>query len=85
MLGVVSLFGDITYEGARSITGPFLYTLGASDAMVGLISGLGDFLSYALRLLSGPWADRTGRYWVFVFIGYGLILAIPMLALAGVW
>jgi MFS family permease len=85
MLGVVSLFGDITYEGARSVAGPFLYTLGASAAMVGLIAGLGEFLGYALRMLSGHWADRTGRYWVFVFVGYGLILSIPLLALAGVW
>jgi len=85
MMGVVSLFGDITYEGARSVSGPFLYTLGASAAMVGLVAGLGEFLGYALRLASGHWADRTGRYWIFVFIGYGLILAIPLLALAGVW
>jgi MFS family permease len=85
MMGVVSLFGDITYEGARSVTGPFLYTLGANAAVVGLIAGLGEFLGYALRLLSGYWADRTGRYWVFVFLGYGLILAIPLLALAGIW
>jgi MFS family permease len=85
MMGVVSLFGDITYEGARSATGPFLYTLGASAAAVGLVAGLGEFLGYALRLISGHWADRTGRYWVFAFIGYGLILAIPLLALAGVW
>jgi MFS family permease len=85
MLGVVSLFGDIAYEGARSGTGPFLYTLGASAAVVGLVAGLGEFLGYALRLLFGHWADRTGRYWIFVFLGYGLILAIPLLALAGVW
>jgi MFS family permease len=85
MLGVVSLFGDITYEGARSVTGPFLYTLGANSALVGLVAGLGEFLGYALRLLSGHWADRTGRYWVFAFVGYGLILSIPLLALAGVW
>jgi MFS family permease len=85
MMGVVSLFGDITYEGARSVTGPFLYTLGASAATVGLVAGLGEFLGYALRLVSGHWADRTGRYWLFAFIGYGLIFAIPLLALAGVW
>ncbi|MBN1255184.1 MAG: MFS transporter [Deltaproteobacteria bacterium] len=85
IMGVVSLFGDITYEGARSVTGPFLYTLGANAAVVGLVAGLGEFLGYALRLLSGYWADKTGRYWVFVFIGYGLILAIPFLALAGIW
>src|SRR5690348_14183579 len=29
-MGLVSFFGDITYEGARGITGPFLATLGAS-------------------------------------------------------
>jgi MFS family permease len=85
MMGVVSLFGDIAYEGARGVTGPFLYTLGASAAVVGLVAGLGEFLGYALRLLTGHWADRTGRYWIFVFLGYGLILAIPLLALAGIW
>jgi len=85
LMGMVSLFGDITYEGARSVTGPFLYTLGASAAVVGLVAGLGEFLGYALRLVSGYWADKTGRYWVFAFLGYGLILAIPLLALAGVW
>jgi len=85
MMGVVSLFGDIAYEGARGATGPFLYTLGASAAAVGLVAGLGEFLGYALRLLTGHWADRTGRYWIFVFIGYGMILAIPLLALAGIW
>ncbi len=85
MMGVVSLFGDIAYEGARGVTGPFLYTLGASAAVVGLVAGLGEFLGYALRLLTGHWADRTGRYWVFTFCGYGLILAIPLLALAGIW
>ncbi len=85
LLGMVSLFGDITYEGARSVTGPFLSTVGASAAVVGLVAGLGEFLGYALRLISGYMADRTGRYWIFVFIGYGLILSIPLLALAGVW
>jgi MFS family permease len=85
MLGVVSLCGDVAYEGARSATGPFLYTLGASAAIVGLVAGLGEFLGYALRLLTGHWADRTGRYWVFAFCGYALILAIPLLALAGIW
>jgi len=85
LLGVVSLFGDITYEGARSVTGPFLSTLGASAAVVGLIAGLGEFLGYALRLASGYLADRTGRYWLLVFIGYGVLLTLPMLALAPCW
>ena len=85
VLGMVSMMGDITYEGARSITGPYLATLGASAAIVGIVAGLGEFMGYALRLLSGHLADRTRAYWPITFIGYGLILSIPLLGLAGTW
>ena len=85
LMGTVSLFGDITYEGARSITGPYLAVLGAGAAVVGVVSGLGDFLGYALRLVSGYVADRTRAYWPLTFAGYGLMLAIPALALTGNW
>lgn len=83
LMGVVSLFGDITYEGARSVSGPFLATLGASAFAVGLISGVGEFFGYALRLLFGWLADRTRAYWPLTILGYGLILAVPLLAFAG--
>jgi MFS family permease len=83
--GLVSLFGDIVYEGARSVNGPYLNTLAVNAATVGLIAGLGEFLGYALRLASGYFADKTKAYWVFTFVGYGLIVAVPMLSLTGVW
>ena len=85
LLGIVSLFGDITYEGARSITGPFLATMGASAGIVGLVAGIGEFIGYALRLASGYFVDRTKAYWLMTFIGYGLLLCIPLLAFAGYW
>jgi len=85
LLGIVSLFGDITYEGARSVTGPYLYTLGASPGVVGLVAGVGDFVGYSLRLASGYVADRTRAYWLFTFIGYGLLFSVPLLAFAGYW
>ena len=85
LLGIVSLFGDVTYEGARSVTGPYLATLGASAGIVGLVAGIGEFVGYALRLASGYFVDRTKAYWFFTFIGYGLLLAIPLLAFAGYW
>ncbi|MDH5202448.1 MAG: MFS transporter [Nitrospirota bacterium] len=85
LLGIVSLFGDITYEGARSVTGPYLAVLGASASIVGLVAGLGEFLGYGLRLVSGYFADRTKAYWSLTIIGYGLILSIPLLAFAGYW
>ena len=85
LLGIVSLFGDITYEGARSVTGPYLATLGASAGGVGLVAGVGEFLGYALRLASGYLADRTKAYWLLTFIGYGLLVCIPLLAFTGYW
>ena len=85
LMGVVSLFGDITYEGARSITGPYMAMLGATAGIVGLVAGIGEFSGYALRLLSGYFADRTKAYWPLTIAGYGLILAIPLMALANNW
>ncbi len=85
LLGIVSLFGDITYEGARSVTGPYLALLGASAGVVGMVAGLGEFLGYALRLASGYFVDRARNYWLPIFIGYGLLFSIPFLALAPSW
>lgn len=86
LLGLVSLLADITYEGARSITGPYLATLGASAAVVAIVAGFGELVGYTLRLVSGYLSDRTGRYWAFTLVGYGVnLLAVPLLALAGRW
>ncbi len=86
LIGVVNLFADFTYEGARSITGPFLAQLGASAAIISIVSGAGEFLGYALRAVSGYFADRTGRYWTQTFVGYAInMLSVPALALAGQW
>jgi hypothetical protein len=71
-LGLVSLFADVVYEGGRAILGPFLATLGASAATVGLIAGTGEFVGYGLRVVAGYVSDRTGRYWSLTFVGYGL-------------
>jgi len=76
----------MTYEGARSITGPFLALLGASGAIVGLVAGFGELVGYGLRLASGYLADRTKRYWGIAIFGYVLnLLAVPAIALAGRW
>ncbi len=86
LLGFVSLFADMTYESARSITGPFLLALGATGAVVGFISGLGEFLGYALRIVSGWIADKTGKYWSITIVGYLInLLSVPALALVGQW
>lgn len=85
LFGMVSLFGDIVYEGARSVNGPYLKTLGASAAIVGLVAGLGELLGYALRLVSGYFADKTRAYWIFTISGYAMLVSVPLLSLTGVW
>lgn len=60
-MGIVNLFGDVTYEGGASINGPFMASLGASAAIVSITAGAGEFLGYALRPAAGYLADRTGR------------------------
>lgn len=86
LFGVVSLFADLTYEGARSIAGPFLGLLGAGAVAVAAVAGAGELLGYGVRLLSGRWVDRTRHYWGFALAGYAVnLLAVPALALAGRW
>jgi MFS family permease len=86
MVGVMSFFADFTYEGSRSITGPYLGLLGASAFTVSVISGAGEFLGYNVRFVSGRGADRTGRYWPIMIGGYILQMSVvPLLALAGSW
>jgi MFS family permease len=85
-MGIVNLFGDVTYEGGASINGPFLGTLGASAAGISIIAGVGEFLGYSLRSVSGLVADKTGKYWPVTLVGYTInLFAVPAMALAGNW
>jgi predicted MFS family arabinose efflux permease len=86
IIGIVNFFADMTYEGARSILGPFLGSLGASAAIVGFVAGFGELVGYGLRSVSGYFADKTAKYWAVAFLGYAInMLAVPMLALADNW
>lgn len=80
LLGFISLLSDFTHEGARSIYGPYLGLLGVSAFMVSFTSGFGEFIGQAFRLITGPIADKTKKYWLMMFIGYALnLLVIPLL------
>lgn len=82
LMGFVSLFSDMTHEGARSVLGDFLQLTGASAAAIGFVSGFGELLGYGLRIVSGWLADRSKRYWTLIIVGYTIqVLAIPALAL----
>ena len=84
--GVVSFFADMAYEGMRGITGPFLASLGATGAAVGIIAGTGELVGYLLRLGTGRLAEKTHLYWPITLAGYVIqMAAVPLLALAGNW
>lgn len=84
VFGSVSLLADFVYEGARSITGPLLASLGATGLVVGVVTGVGEAAALGLRLVSGPLADRTRRFWAWTIAGYALtVITVPLLGVAG--
>ncbi|MFA4888465.1 MAG: MFS transporter [Candidatus Omnitrophota bacterium] len=85
LFGLVSLFGDLVYEGARSVNGSYLKLFAVDAVTLGLVTGAGEFLGYALRLVSGYLSDKTKSYWLLTIIGYGLLVSVPLLSLAGIW
>lgn len=86
LIGILSFFADFTYEGARSVLGPYLASLQASAFVVGAVTGFGELLGYGLRFFSGRFADSTRRFWPITIFGYVLqMAAVPALALTGTW
>lgn len=86
LIGLVSLFADMTYEAARSINGPYLDLLGTSATTVGWVAGLGELVGYSLRLVTGYLSDKTRKYWLITIVGYTInLISVPLLAWAGHW
>ncbi|MDR3388136.1 Major Facilitator Superfamily protein [Paraburkholderia phenazinium] len=86
LVGILSFFADFTYEGARSILGPFLAAAGASATIIGVVVGFGELLGYGLRVVSGRMADATRRFWPITIFGYIVqMAAVPALALTHSW
>jgi MFS family permease len=84
VFGLVSGLGDFVYEGARSIVGPYLVTFGASAALVGIVTGVGEAVALVFRLFTGRLSDRTGRHWAITITGYAItMISVPLLAVAG--
>ncbi len=81
MFGIVSCFGDVIYEGARSANGQYFNLLAVNATTVGVLYGIGEFLGYALRLVSGKLSDATGKHWVLIFLGYGALITVPLMGM----
>lgn len=85
IFGVISLLGDVVYESARGANSQYLNLLSISAAQIGIVFGIGEFLGYSLRLVAGLLSDKIGRHWLFMFLGYGMLLVVPMMGLTMNW
>ena len=85
IFGIISMLGDVIYETARSANSQYFSLLGISATKVGLVFGVGEFLGYFLRLLTGVASDRSGNYWGFLFLGYGLLIVVPIIGFSQNW
>ncbi|WP_459129741.1 MFS transporter [Guggenheimella bovis] len=85
MFGIISMLGDMVYETARSSNSQYLNLIGVSATKVGIVFGIGEFLGYFVRLLSGFLSDKSGKHWIFLFIGYGLLIVVPFIGFTQHW
>ncbi len=85
IFGVISMLGDMVYEGARSVNSQYLNLIGITAAQVGLVFGIGEFFGYFLRLFAGLASDKSGKHWLFIFLGYGILLVVPIIGFTMHW
>lgn len=86
-LGLVSFFTDFSTEMILGILPLFVVdNLGASRAMLGLMEGSAELISYAFRMVSGSLSDYFRKRKLFVLIGYGLsTISKPFFAFSTSW
>ncbi len=83
LLGLVSLFGDVSSEMVVPLLPAFLVALGGGAEALGLIEGAAEATASFFKYLSGRWADRVRRLLPMAAFGYALAAAVrPLLALA---
>lgn len=84
VLGLVSLFMDISSEMIHALLPVFLVTvIGASAMSVGIIEGIAEATAAFVKVFSGAISDWIGRRKPLLLLGYGLAAACkPLFAIA---
>jgi MFS family permease len=88
LLGLVSLITDLSQEMVVAVLPLYLVVqLGLSPLIIGLIDGLYQGITAALRLVGGLLADKRGRYKEVAAVGYGVsaIAKLGLIAVGGAW
>jgi len=86
VLGLVSLFTDISSEMITSILPLFIFSVGGNMLILGLIQGITEATSNILKGFSGWWSDKIKKKKPFIVAGYSLSnLTKPLMGFSSSW
>ncbi len=81
LLGLVSLFIDMSTEMVYPLIPLFLASVGTSPAIVGVIEGIAESVAALIKVFSGWWGDKTGKAKGLAMVGYSSTLVYKILLL----
>ena len=86
LMGLVSLFTDISSESIQSILPLFIFEIGGSVLALGIISGITNAIANILKGITGWMSDKINRRKPFIVAGYSLSnLSKPLIGLSPSW
>ena len=86
IMGLVSLFTDISSESIQSFFPLFIDSIGGSVFAIGIITGVNEALSNTLKGVSGWMSDKINKRKPFVVAGYTISnLSKPLMAFSPSW
>jgi MFS family permease len=86
IMGLVSLFTDVSSESIQSFFPLFIISIGGSAFAIGIIAGITEAISNILKGISGWMSDKINRRKPFVVAGYTVSnLSKPLMAFSPSW
>jgi len=86
LLGMVSLFTDLSSQMIYPLIPEFLVSIGTKKAIIGAIEGIAESTASLLKPFFGRLSDKLKKRKLFIYLGYGLsTFSKPFLFFAGSW
>ena len=86
LMGLVSLFTDISSESVQIILPSFIIEIGGTVLVLGLISGITNAIANILKGITGWMSDKINKRKPFILAGYSLSnLSKPLIGLSPSW
>ncbi len=86
LLGMVSLFTDLSSQMIYPLIPEFLISIGVKKAIIGIIEGIAESTASLFRPVFGRLSDKLKKRKLFIYLGYGLsTISKPFLFFANSW